>query len=829
MKIKEYQGAWLGALAGLLLTLAASLNVREQLHANFFQEFDWTAQSRVRALETEVSHAEGWLEEVTTFLRAAGVVRRDQFEIFVRPILEKHGYFLSIRGYGIGEEGEPDPIFAVSEGAGARFPEDPARRAALKETLWRALSSGHMAMSGKLELPEGLPPMLAIAAPVRTAGSGGSKGRIEVVLVLIDFEHLVSNSINLMEPRGIDVKIEEVDNSGQTRLLGFYPSRLREEGHYRDVNETERAEEVLPMVRRTLHVADRSWVVTCQAIREFRSAEAFLRGHWAVLIGGIIFTALLFTHLFRSRHALLWRLEMEETLRQREELFREMTETVDLIFWAVESGSRRLLYLGPGFLKREHLDLERNWRGGEGFLERLHPEDRLRVLFCFRKLQRRRKRFSLIVRLQVRYLGERWFLFSGFPVDDSPGGEIRLVGFLEDVTERRQAEETLREGESRLRALFNHTPDILLTVDIRGMILTCNRPLGLLRPGAQSGDSALLLPEAERTTYRLLLDESFRSGNLRQMRYEDRKGYWWHIRLVPVVSAEKVMSVMAIITDITEYHRLEQQAIRTARLASIGVLAAGVAHEINNPNQAMLMNATRLRQVWGDTRTVLNAYAREFGDFVLAGHPYPAWEQGPEMLIGDILHNAQRVQRIVEHLKYLSRPGPARVADPVNLVECLSGCRSILGERIRKYTDRFTLSLESEVPPVRGNAQQLEQVFLNLILNALESLPDRDAAVEISTGVEAETEMVRVTVRDQGCGINADSLQHLGEPFFSTKTDMGGMGMGLSISQAIVENHGGRMRFDSCPGEGTTVTVSLPRFTPGGDSPATPGKLGRER
>ena len=114
------------------------------------------------------------------------------------------------------------------------------------------------------------------------------------------------------------------------------------------------------------------------------------------------------------------------------------------------------------------------------------------------------------------------------------------------------------------------------------------------------------------------------------------------------------------------------------------------------------------------------------------------------------------------------------------------------------------------LPAVRGNSQQLEQVYINALLNALQALPDRTRGVHISAGFDADNDVLWVAIRDEGRGISERDLGRLTEPFFTTRADVGGTGLGLSISRSIVERHGGSMGFDSVLGGGTTITIRIP-------------------
>jgi signal transduction histidine kinase len=255
---------------------------------------------------------------------------------------------------------------------------------------------------------------------------------------------------------------------------------------------------------------------------------------------------------------------------------------------------------------------------------------------------------------------------------------------------------------------------------------------------------------------------------------------------------------------------LQNQAARNARLASIGVLAAGVAHEINNPNNAILFNASILSRAWSDMAPILREYHREEGDFALANLSFAEASDTLPELLAQITMNANRIQRIVENLKYLSRRDRSAFSEEVDVGASLEAAVEILRKQTQEHTDHFQFRRTDELPTVRGSSQQLAQVFINVILNALQALPDRTCGVSIDVSADPEAASVLIRVRDEGEGISRENLASLTEPFFSTREDSGGTGLGLSISQTIIERHGGQITFDSELGRGTTVTIALP-------------------
>ncbi|MBW2145060.1 MAG: GHKL domain-containing protein [Deltaproteobacteria bacterium] len=129
---------------------------------------------------------------------------------------------------------------------------------------------------------------------------------------------------------------------------------------------------------------------------------------------------------------------------------------------------------------------------------------------------------------------------------------------------------------------------------------------------------------------------------------------------------------------------------------------------------------------------------------------------------------------------------------------------------LKKATRHFSVGYAANLPGIKGNTQHIEQVAINLIINACEALPDNEHSIQVSTEYDPKSDSVVVKVRDQGEGMFPEVLERIGDPFFTTKRDGGGTGLGLAISTRIINDHGGKIEFDSAPGEGTTVTVTFP-------------------
>lgn len=169
-----------------------------------------------------------------------------------------------------------------------------------------------------------------------------------------------------------------------------------------------------------------------------------------------------------------------------------------------------------------------------------------------------------------------------------------------------------------------------------------------------------------------------------------------------------------------------------------------------------------------------------------------------------------RIKRIVEDLKDFARKGNSEMSERVDVNAVLKASIRLVENTIRKSTNCFCVDYAEGLPPFVGNSQRIEQVLVNLILNACQALSGPDKAIRVATAYDRVRGEVQLSVRDQGVGISRESISHVTDPFFTTKRDSGGTGLGLSVSAGIVKDHNGRLRFSSEPGQGTLVTVSFP-------------------
>ncbi|GAA3537993.1 transporter substrate-binding domain-containing protein [Zobellella aerophila] len=259
-----------------------------------------------------------------------------------------------------------------------------------------------------------------------------------------------------------------------------------------------------------------------------------------------------------------------------------------------------------------------------------------------------------------------------------------------------------------------------------------------------------------------------------------------------------------------ELHLQHQQLIQADKMSSLGILVSGVAHEINNPSSLLLLNLPVLKEAYQDMEELLEAQYQQQGDFYLAGLAYSRMREELPAMLDDMLTSAGRIRRIVDDLRDFARQNPAELAEMVDLNQVVATVIRLVDSCIRKSSDHVEVAYAEALPRFKGNAQRIEQVVINLIVNACQALTSPEQGISIKTGYHARSEELCLEITDQGCGIEPHNLSRLKDPFFTTKREQGGIGLGLSVSASIVQEHGGRLIYDSEPGRGTRVTLFLP-------------------
>ena len=270
--------------------------------------------------------------------------------------------------------------------------------------------------------------------------------------------------------------------------------------------------------------------------------------------------------------------------------------------------------------------------------------------------------------------------------------------------------------------------------------------------------------------------------------------------------------------DITEDRRIRQegelrlqQMLQSHKLTALGEVVAGVAHEINNPVSFIAYNIPLLEEMWNAVEPILASDGASHPDWGDKGISYVEVSMNMKEIIEEFKIASQRIKRVVSGLKEFARTDESVQKKPVQISEVIQGVLIIVGAQIRKTVSRLDRYIDSNLPPIQGQFQKLEQVIANLLINAHQSIPaDRKGRIVITGRYLERLKAILVEIEDNGAGMEQDILDHIFEPFYTTRRDKEGTGLGLSISYGLIKDHHGLIGVLSRPGLGSRFSVFLP-------------------
>jgi PAS domain S-box-containing protein len=441
----------------------------------------------------------------------------------------------------------------------------------------------------------------------------------------------------------------------------------------------------------------------------------------------------------------------------------------------------------------------------EAWMNAVHPEDRETASKVFWDGVRSGQGFAMETRsLRAKDGTYRWHLNQAVAMRDAEGKVIKFVGTTTDIDEQKRAQEARRASEINLRQIFDSIPAIVCTLNPDGVAQTVNRTFleffGKKLEEIRNWRFNDAIHPDDLPSAIVAFGNSIASGTPfeRELRYRRADGVyrWFQGRALPVRDADgTITGWCAVIMDIDDRKRAEEKLRRSeaelaqaSRIMSLGVLTASIAHEINQPLAGIITNAS----------TCLRFLAADPPDI-----------DGARETAKRGLRDGNRASEVVSRLRSLySKKEPT--PEPLDLDEA---AREVIALSMgRLETDRVTLQLDlaNDLPLIAGDRVQLQQVILNLLLNASDAMSgvdDRPRRLLIRTERE-EDGRVRLTVQDAGIGIHPETAAKLFEPFHTTKGS--GMGIGLSVCRSIIESHHGRIWIAPNDGPGAAASFSIP-------------------
>jgi two-component system cell cycle sensor histidine kinase/response regulator CckA len=442
----------------------------------------------------------------------------------------------------------------------------------------------------------------------------------------------------------------------------------------------------------------------------------------------------------------------------------------------------------------------------EEWLRLVHPEDRERVQEVLQEALEHQCPWD--VEFRVRWPDEsvHWVCCKGAVYFDDSGQPVRAAGVNFDITERKRAESALRESEERFRRVFEEGPLGLALVGKDYHFLKVNGALCQIVGYSEAELLQMSFPDithpddlgANVELAEKLFKREIPFYQL-QKRYVRKDGEIIWIKLTASVirdQREEALYGLGMIEDMTEIKRTQEEALARQKLESLGVLAGGIAHDFNNLLGGILAEA-------------------ELVEADLPPYSSPVEE------IQRIKQSALRGSEIVRELMIYAGQNQTAFVEAVDVSRLTEEMLELLKVSISKHAVLRTV-LRDNLPAVRGNAAQIRQVVMNLVINASEAIGERQGVISVTTAQVSGSEnlafngattlpqgdYVRLQVSDTGCGMTEAVKAKIFDPFFSTK--FAGRGLGLGVVQGIVRGHGGTIDLMSSPGEGATFQVFLP-------------------
>ena len=429
---------------------------------------------------------------------------------------------------------------------------------------------------------------------------------------------------------------------------------------------------------------------------------------------------------------------------------------------------------------------------------------------------------------------------------DEHGAVTGALGVVIDVTHRAQAERALRNSEQRFKAIFAAAPVGMAIVTPDSHLLEVNPALASMlgyEPDELAGRSLTSIWHEDTPTDTTDQYDAFRAGRIsgyhaeRAYRHRDGSPVWARVTVGSLADEHAVGSTVAIVEDITSVKQLEVELRHAQKLEAVGMLAAGIAHEVNTPTQFVGDNLTFLADGFGQLTRTLTEFQRlcrpvdetagtELADLVEEVDLPWLLDEIPDA-IQQSLAGVTRVAAIVGAMRNFGHPDSR---DPSAIdIDAAIRDTAVVSRNEYKYVADMCLEL-GDVPTVLGFPSEFNQVMLNLIVNAAHAIAEFRSGTNERGTIRVRTwfddEAVHVAVTDDGCGMPAETRARIFDPFFTTKAVGRGTGQGLSIAHnVIVERHHGAIDVDTAPGEGSTFTLHLPRPVADAYEPIQPARV----
>ncbi len=408
-----------------------------------------------------------------------------------------------------------------------------------------------------------------------------------------------------------------------------------------------------------------------------------------------------------------------------------------------------------------------------------------------------------------------------------PGRPGWIAGSLRDITNRKKIEEDLLRERNFNMELIQSSPLYFIAVSPAGTILLMNETMlkvmeytepeivdkNFISMFIEPDDQLLMIKSFELL---MQVDEPVMTESRVQSKSGSQYIVEWYGRQ-KYKEGKEIDFIFCVGVDITKRRRTEeqlalhqQQLIEADKMNAMGTIVTGVSHEINNPNNLIMLSVPLLQEYWEEALPVLEDYVVDHPGFQLIDESFSEAQTKYPALCRRVMDSSVRIGNIIMDLERYTRKTIDEVEESIQINNIVESAIIFLHNLIKDATAHFSVDLSEDIPEILVRQPNLKQVIINLIQNACQALPDTSRKLRVSTRYHRKRRQIIITVKDEGIGIPAENLPLILNPFFTTKRDYGGTGLGLAISNRIVHDIGGTIDFKSEVGKGTVARIIIP-------------------
>jgi PAS domain S-box-containing protein len=391
------------------------------------------------------------------------------------------------------------------------------------------------------------------------------------------------------------------------------------------------------------------------------------------------------------------------------------------------------------------------------------------------------------------------------PIFDSIGEPEYLLCISEDITELKIAEEARKISEEKYKTMLDASPDGILLTNLQGIITEASE-IGLELFGADSRDDLVgknfyrFIPSTEKKKVKEIIERTLNEGLAQNIELTIRKknqAFFSSETSTTLLqdAAGAPLSFMIIVRDISQRKKTETKQMHADRMANLGEMASGIAHEINQPLNIISLVLDKILSDASRLKKIDIAFLTAKSD--------------------KIFENITRIRNIIDHVRAFSRSNNDYILTAFDVNKSIGNAVSMISEQFKHLGINLNLQLDQSIPQITGNTYKFEQVIINLLVNSKDAVIDRKNQLqegeELHIGIRtySENNMLMVELKDNGIGISKDDINNIWLPFYTTKDEAKGTGLGLSICYQIIKSMGGTIEISSVRMQGTSIKIAL--------------------